>query len=101
MKSPYICLDRLGTNVGKILKKGDVFSQRKANVSSPAIFAVRQVGAGRAALLSQFRQFTIGSGSSWLYDDIILNRGLDGLASDQARLLVNTVRKPSFCAILC
>ena len=66
--------------------------QRKMNVSSPALFAVRQVGAGRAALLSQFRQFTIGSGSRWLYDDVILSRGLNGLPSDQARLLANTYR---------
>lgn len=66
--------------------------QRHMNVSSPVLFAVRQVGAGRAALLSQFRQFSIGSGSRWLYDDIILSRGLGGLPSDQAKLLVNTFR---------
>ena len=66
--------------------------QRKVNVSSPVLFAVRQVGAGRAALLSQFRQFSIGSGSRWLYDDVTLSRGLDGLPSDQARLLANTYR---------
>jgi hypothetical protein len=63
--------------------------QRTGNVSSPALFAVRQVGSGRAALLNQFRQFSIGSGSRWLYDDVILSRGLNGLPSDQGLMLTN------------
>ena len=56
--------------------------QRDHNVSAPSLFAVRGRGkAGRVALLNKWRQFTVGSGSRWLYNDVVLSRGLRGRRS--------------------
>ena len=69
--------------------------QHSSNYSGPALFAVRDGvdgSTGRAALLNQFRQFTVGAGSRWLYDSVVMSRGLKGLPSDAGRLLENTYR---------
>jgi hypothetical protein len=63
--------------------------QRDHNVSAPSLFAVREWGKGRVALLNQWRQFSVGSGSRWLYDDVVLSRGMRGLPSDVGQLLEN------------
>ena len=61
--------------------------QRPRNTSTPTLFAVRQFGAGRVALLNQWRQFSIGSGSRWLYDNIVMEDGLPGMPSDMAKMV--------------
>ena len=61
--------------------------QRPRNTSTPTLFAVRQLGAGRVALLNQWRQFSIGSGSRWLYDNIVMEDGLPGMPSDMAKMV--------------
>ena len=66
--------------------------QRKHNVTSPSLFAVRQWGKGRVALINQWRQFSLGSGSRWLYDNILLSRGIKGLPSDMSQLFENSWR---------
>jgi hypothetical protein len=66
--------------------------QRNHNVSSPSLFAVRQWGKGRVGLLNQWRQFSLGSGSRWLYDNILLSRGIKGLPSDMGQLFENSWR---------
>lgn len=65
--------------------------QRKRPETSPALFAVRQAGEGRVALTAQWPQFSFSAGTKWLYDSVVLERGLGGLRSDYARLLVNTL----------
>jgi hypothetical protein len=57
--------------------------------AAPALFAVRNFAAGRVAILSQWRQFTTGSGSHWLFDNQVLHRGAAGRPSDMGRLLRN------------
>ena len=67
-----------GANAGNTPFPPNAF-QRDHNVSAPSLFAVRGWGkAGRVALLNQWRQFTVGSGSRWLYNDVVLSRGLRG-----------------------
>jgi hypothetical protein len=58
---------------------------------APALFAVRQCtapdcGAGRVAVLNQWREYTTASGSSWLFDDQVLTAGANGRPSDMGRL---------------
>ena len=70
-----------GANAGNTPFPPNAF-QRDHNVSAPSLFAVRGWGkAGRVALLNQWRQFTVGSGSRWLYNDVVLSRGLRGRRS--------------------
>jgi hypothetical protein len=66
---------------------------RVPGVPSPAIFAVRDsvFGAGRVAVLNQWRQWSIGSGTHWLFDGQVMERGALGRASDMGRLLRNTL----------
>ena len=63
-----------------------------APVNAPALFALRQKGAGRIALVNQWPQFSIGSGVKWIYDRQVLSRGYGGRPSDFGRLLENTWR---------
>ena len=70
-----------GANAGNTPFPPNAF-QRDHNVSAPSLFAVHGWGkAGRVALLNQWRQFTVGSGSRWLYNDVVLSRGLRGRRS--------------------
>lgn len=61
-------------------------------VSSPPIFAVRPYHTGRIAFLSQWPQYSIGSGTKWLFHREVLSRGLNGKPSDFHVLLENTLR---------
>lgn len=68
---------------------------RVPGVFAPALFAVRQCtaqdcGAGRVAVLNQWREYTTASGSTWLFDDQVLASGAKGKPSDMGRLLRNT-----------
>jgi hypothetical protein len=65
---------------------------RPGPVPSPAFFAVRQLGAGRLGLLNQWRVYTVGSGTKWLFYRQLLSRGFDQRPSDMGRLLENTYR---------
>jgi hypothetical protein len=67
---------------------------RIPGVLAPALFAVRQCtardcGAGRVAVLNQWREYTTASGSTWLFDDQVLAAGAQGRPSDMGRLLRN------------
>lgn len=64
---------------------------RTKPVRSPALFAVRTLGAGRVALFSSWRQYTTGSGQLWLFDSQILSKGADGRPSHLGKLLSNTL----------
>eukprot|EP01051_Picozoa_sp_SAG22_P001501 SAG22_NODE_60_length_23423_cov_8.445250_5_plen_1524_part_00 len=65
---------------------------RTTPVRSPPIFAVRLYGAGRVAAMSQWHQYTIGSGNKWLFNSTALRAGLQGRPSDLGVLLTNTVQ---------
>jgi hypothetical protein len=58
----------------------------------PPLMAVRDLGAGRVALIAEWRQFSIGSGTKWIFDRDVLDRGLGERRSDFGRLLSNTFR---------
>ncbi len=65
---------------------------REQPVESPPLFAIRRFGKGRIALTSTWPTWSIGSGTTWLYNRHILTRGWDGVASDFQKLLDNTYR---------
>ena len=65
---------------------------RPQGVTAPPLFAIRQYGAGRVALLSQWPTYSIGSGTKWLYNREVLSQGLGGKPSDFGRLLDNSLR---------
>jgi hypothetical protein len=65
---------------------------RPQGVTAPPLFAIRQYGAGRLALLSQWPTYSIGSGTKWLYNREVLSQGLNGMSSGFGRLLQNSFR---------
>ena len=44
----------------------------RTGIAAPALFAVREMGKGRVALLNQWRQFTYGSGTHFYFDKQVL-----------------------------
>ncbi|RMG77084.1 MAG: hypothetical protein D6707_11605, partial [Bacteroidetes bacterium] len=65
----------------------------------PLIFAIRKYKKGRIALINQWPQFSVGSGTKYIFDSQVLTKGYDGRPSDFLKLLVNTLRwlaKPSW-----
>ncbi len=65
---------------------------RPEGVLSPPLFAIRTVGAGRVALINQWPQFSLGSGTRYIFNREVLERGIKGKPSDFGRLLQNTFR---------
>jgi hypothetical protein len=65
---------------------------RPGGVRAPPLFAIRSVGAGRVALVNQWQQFSIGSGTRFIFNREVLDRGLNGKPGDFGRLLQNTYR---------
>ena len=65
---------------------------RETPVESPPLFAIRKLGKGRIAFTSTWPTWSIGSGTSWLYNRHVLTRGWEGVASDFQELLDNTYR---------
>ncbi len=65
---------------------------REGGVTQPDLFAIRSLSAGRVALNWQWQTYSIGSGTGWLYDRAVLDKGLDGRPSHYGRLLENTFR---------
>ena len=65
---------------------------RPGGVTAPPLFAVRSVGPGRVALINQWQQFSIGSGTKFIFNREVLDRGVQGKPSDFGKLLQNTFR---------
>jgi len=65
--------------------------QRSTPVCGPPLLAVRNFSAGRIAALSQWSQYTLGSGDGWLFDSQVLSRGDRGRKSDMGQLLLNVL----------
>ncbi len=65
---------------------------RSQSEREPAIAAIRHYGAGRIALINQWRQFSIGSGTRYLFDRQVLTAGCGDRPSDFGRLLENIYR---------
>jgi len=57
----------------------------------PPLMAIRTLGAGRVALIAEWPQFSVGSGTKWIFDRDVLERGLSGRPSDFGKLLSNTL----------
>lgn len=45
------------------------YFQRSTPTYAPPLFAVREYGKGRVAVMAQWRQYTVGSGSAYLFDN--------------------------------
>jgi len=65
---------------------------RGASIAEPPLFAIRSYQKGRIALVSQWRQFSIGSGTRFIFQRQVLCAGAAGKPSDFGRLLENTYR---------
>ncbi|MBS3762767.1 MAG: hypothetical protein KGZ25_05610, partial [Planctomycetes bacterium] len=65
---------------------------REAGVKEPVFFAIRPFKKGRVALVNQWRQYSIGSGTKWIYNREVLSKGIKGRPSDFGKLLRNTYR---------
>ncbi|MBU4211626.1 MAG: hypothetical protein KKD33_03470 [Verrucomicrobia bacterium] len=65
---------------------------RPEGVKAPPLFAIRQYKGGRLALVNQWCQFTLGSGTKWIFNREVLSRGVKGKPSDFGRLMENTFR---------
>lgn len=66
--------------------------QRAEPQRAPPLVAIRQIAAGRAALVAMWPQFSVMSGTKWLFDRVVLSRGVGNRPSDFGRLLENTLR---------
>ncbi|MBU4401074.1 MAG: hypothetical protein KKE86_17310, partial [Planctomycetes bacterium] len=58
----------------------------------PALYAIREVGAGRMGLTVLWPIFTVYGGTTWIHDGAVLDKGLARRASDFGRLFANTLR---------
>ncbi len=66
--------------------------QRPEGVPEPPIYAIREVNEGRMALFHCLDVFHVGSGTYWMHNGAMLDKGLGGRKSDFGRLLMNTFR---------
>lgn len=64
--------------------------QRTSSVQSPPLFACRSYLKGRVCITNQWRQFSVGSGAKWIFDNQVLSKGVGNRPSDFGRLLRNT-----------
>jgi len=65
---------------------------RPEGVAEPPLMAIRDLKAGRVALICQWQQFSLGSGTKWIFNREVLEKGLKDKPSDFGRLLQNTFR---------
>lgn len=63
---------------------------RKTPESAPAFVVLRPFKAGRVVLINQWRQFTVGAGTRFIYNREVLSKGIDGKPSDMGRLIENS-----------
>ncbi|MHB9025369.1 MAG: hypothetical protein ACYC7E_14570 [Armatimonadota bacterium] len=66
--------------------------KRDPPVAAPDLMAIRSLKNGRVALINQWQQFSIGSGTRWIYNREVLDRGVKGKPSHFGALLQNTFR---------
>lgn len=65
---------------------------RPGGVKEPDLAAIRPYRSGRVALVNQWRQHTVGSGTRFIFDRQVLSKGFEGRPSDMGRLLENLYR---------
>jgi hypothetical protein len=65
---------------------------RPGGVLQPDWFAIRSYRRGRIALVNQWRQFSVGSGTRYIFNREVLSQGIQGKPSDFGRLVENTFR---------
>eukprot|EP01046_Picozoa_sp_COSAG06_P046544 COSAG06_NODE_6608_length_2857_cov_1.439811_1_plen_906_part_10 len=64
--------------------------QRPSPIKSPPLFACRSYQKGRVCAMNQWPQFTVASGSKWIFHNQVLSTGSHGRPSGFGRLLTNT-----------
>ncbi|MCM8768184.1 MAG: hypothetical protein NC911_00640 [Candidatus Omnitrophica bacterium] len=62
---------------------------RPEKEKEPVILGIREYKKGRVALCAQWRQYSIGAGTKWIYNREVLSKGLKGIQSDFGKLLEN------------
>jgi hypothetical protein len=68
------------------------FYVRNEKVTAPPIFAIRDWQKGRVAFCAQWRQFSVGSGTQWIFNREVLSSGLRNRPSDFNMLIKNTLQ---------
>ncbi|HAI11791.1 MAG TPA: hypothetical protein DCM28_08800 [Phycisphaerales bacterium] len=61
-----------------------------AAVSQPALFAIRDLNPGRLAFFHAHPRHHWSSGTTWIHDGVMLDKGLNNVPSDFGKLLTNT-----------
>lgn len=64
----------------------------RGKVPEPTIFAIRDYKKGRIAMIRTMQQFSVGSGTGFIFNREVLSKGVNGKPSDYGRLLDNTYR---------
>jgi hypothetical protein len=62
---------------------------RRGGVKEPDLIAIRPYKNGRILLCTQMPQFSLIQGTHWLFDRLVLSKGLQGIPSDFERLVQN------------
>ena len=65
---------------------------RKEGVTEPDLFAIRDYKKGRIALISTMPQYSMGSGTQFIFNREVLSKGIKDKKSDFGHLLENTYR---------
>ncbi len=65
---------------------------REEGERQPALFAIRDWNGGRVAICPMWRMFSVASGTQWIFNREVLERGFGNRPSDFNRLLHNTFR---------
>lgn len=63
---------------------------REGKHSAPVFMAIREYGKGRVAVVNQWKQFSIGAGTRFIYNREVLSKGVNGIPSDFGTLLRST-----------
>jgi hypothetical protein len=65
---------------------------RNEGVTEPDLFAIREYRKGRIALVSMMPQYSMGSGTQFIFNREVLSKGIKDKKSDFGQLLENTYR---------
>lgn len=76
---------------GDVMVPPDLLRRTEPEHQAP-LMAVRELLGGRAAIIAEWPQFSVGAGTKWIYDRDVLDRVLSGKGSNFGRLLSNTFR---------